>query len=338
MCGKWGLGNPGSTGLPNKQGFDYFFGYLDQRKAHKYYPEYLWENEKQIYFEDNKNGKEGIYSQDAIFEKALGFLEQHKNQPFFLYLPFTVPHAELTAPEDSFREYKGKFPETPFTPKKGQNYNSQQYPNAAYAAMITRMDRQIGTIFEKLKEYGIDDNTIVFFASDNGPSSEGGNSLEFFKSNGPLRGKKRDIYEGAIRVPMIVRYPGKIKAGTVSEKPWAFWDFLPTITELTHIKTPQGIDGISMLNTITGKSQEGHAYFYWEFRKSAKEFKQAARKGNWKGLRQNPDQPLELYNLAEDLGEENNVAKKHPEIVKEIEQILKEAHVKSRDWPMPGEV
>lgn len=335
MCGKWGLGDPGSTGVPAKQGFDYFFGYLDQHKAHNYYPEYLWENDKKVYFEDNKNGREGTYSQDIIFEKALNFLSTNKSNPFFLYLPFTIPHAELVVPQDSLQEYKGKFPEKPFLGNKRQDYRSQLYPDAAYAAMITRMDKQVGVIFEKLKEYGMDDKTIVFFASDNGPSNEGGNDLQLFDSNGPFRGKKAELYEAAIRIPMIVRYPGKIKAGMVSEEPWAFWDFLPTMTQLTHTQAPEGIDGIPMLKTIMGSPQKGHQYLYWEFSRNVKEFMQAGRKGDWKGIRLNPDKPIALYNLKEDLSEKNNLAKDYPEIAEEMEQIFINAHVENKNWPMP---
>ncbi len=332
IVGKWGLGDPGSPGVPNEQGFDYWFGYLNQENAHSYYPPFLWRNNEKVRLEENKDGKRGQYSHDLFAEESLKFIERNKSNPFFLYIPFTIPHAELLVPEDSLNEYKGKLAEKgPYPGKKG-GYSPQETPHAAYAAMVTRMDRDIGRIFEKLKELGIDDETIVFFTSDNGPNNTVGMDTPFFDSNGPLRGGKRDVYEGGIRVPMIVRWPGKIKADQVSNQAWAAWDFLPTAAALAGTESTDNIDGISMLPAILGKPQNDHEYLYWEYRQ--KGFQQAVRMGNWKAVRLGLDQPVELYDLATDIGETNNIAEEHPEIVKKMRKIFREAHVNSKHWPM----
>lgn len=332
MVGKWGLGEPGTTGMPNKQGFDFWFGYLNQGNAHSYYPPYLWRNEEKVILEGNKDGKRGQYSHDLFVEESLKFIERNKNNPFFLYIPFTIPHAELLVPEDSLNEYKGKLPEDgPYPGKKG-GYSPQETPHAAYAAMVTRMDRDIGRILKKLKELSIDDNTIVFFTSDNGPNNTAGMDTPFFDSNGPLRGGKRDVYEGGVRVPMIARWPGKLEAGSVSDQVWTAWDFLPTAAELAGVTPSENIDGISMVNALYGKPQQNHDYLYWEFRR--KGFQQAVRMGNWKAIRLDLDQPVELYNLETDIGETTDVSQEHPEIVKRMKEIFRKAHVNSEHWPM----
>lgn len=320
--GKWGLGGPWSEGRPNKQGFDYFFGYLGQMPAHFYYPEHLWRNMEKVVLD----GK--TYSHDLIAEEAMDFIMRNRKDPFFLYIPFTIPHAELAVPEDSLAQYKGKFEEKEYI---GQHYGSQKTPRAAFAGMVSRMDRDIGRIMKLLKELGIDENTIVIFSSDNGGHREGGAEPEFFNSCGPLRGIKRDLYEGGIRVPMIARWPGKIKAGTISEHVSAFWDFLPTCCELGEAKIPEAIDGISFVPTLLGREQKRHEYLYWEFYEQ--KGKQAVRWGDWKGVRLNvskdPDGPIELYNLKDDIGEANNIAGEHPEIVQKMRSIMKEARTES---------
>ncbi len=336
MIGKWGLGEPGSTGEPNKQGFDYFFGFLNQKRAHNYYPTYLWRNTEKVYYPENENDKRVTYAYDLFESEALEYIDKNKNKPFFLYLPLTTPHAELLVPEDSLDEYKGKFVEDkPFyADGNKEGFHTQLYPHAAYAAMITRMDRGIGRILSKLKEHNIDDNTIVFFTSDNGPSHAGGIDPEFFDSAGPFRGGKFDLYEGGIRIPMIVRWPGKIKPGIVSERPWAFWDFMPTAADLTGTKHSSHIDGLSVELVLFDKKAEQHKYFYWEFKANNKQFLQAVRMGNWKAVRNNVNEPVELYNLKDDISEKNNVADKHPDLVADALKYFKEAHVESHDWPM----
>lgn len=336
MIGKWGLGEPGTSGEPNRKGFDYFFGYLNQNHAHHYYPEYLFRNTEKVFFPENKDGKRVTYSYDLFEKEALSFLDNTKGKPFFLYLPLTTPHAELLVPEDSLNEYKGKFVEDkPYINDKGEGgYATQMTPHAAYAAMITRMDRGIGRIFDKLKDLGIDNNTIVFFSSDNGPSDAGGIDADFFNSAGPLRGAKHDLYEGGIRIPMIVRWPGKIQAGSESSQPLAFCDFLPTVTELVGVDNPSDIDGISVVPTLFGQKQKQHEYLYWEFKAGNKNFLQAVRMGDWKAIRINPESPIELYNLKNDLAEKNNVAAEYSHLTKIAEKYFEEAHVESKHWPM----
>jgi arylsulfatase A len=332
VIGKWGLGAPGSEGVPRKQGFDYFFGYNCQREAHFYYPTHLWRNEEKVLIKENENGRKEVYSHDLLTDDALDFIEKSKKQPFFLYLTFTIPHAELSVPDDSLSEYLGQFPEEPYP---GAHYGAQKAPRAAYGAMISRMDRDVGRIMELLKELGIDEHTIIFFSSDNGPHEEGGNEPEFFNSNGPFHGIKRDLYEGGIRVPLIVRWPGHIKPGSVSDHIAAFWDIMPTLCDIADIPLTKQIDGISILPELLGKKQATHDYLYWEFHEQGG--KQAVRMGNWKGVRlevfDKPDGPIELYNLANDVTEEKNLALQNPEIAQKIGQLMREAHIESDIFP-----
>ncbi len=327
--GKWGLGGPESSGEPNKQGFDHFFGYLCQRQAHRFYPDYLWRNGEKV--ELNRE----TYSHDLMAEETLDFIKKNKDRPFFLYIPFTIPHAELKVPVDSMDQYKGKFEEEPFA--GAGNYGAQRFPKAAYAGMVTRMDRDVGRIFDLLKELDIDDNTLVMFTSDNGPHHEGGNDPHFFNSNGSLKGIKRDLYEGGIRVPMLARWPEKIKAGTTTDHISAFWDFLPTCADLAGAEKPEEVDGISMAPLLQGspKRQKEHDFLYWEFHYSGgRGIKQAVRMGKWKAVRNGLGKPLELYNLNKDLGEEKNVASEHQEIIEKIEDYLKDARVESEIFPL----
>lgn len=338
--GKWGLGYPGSEGDPNKQGFDEFYGYNCQRYAHRYYPEHLWHNQEKINLKND--GTERItYAPDLIQEEALSFIEQHQDEPFFLYLPYTIPHAELAVPDDDIMaRFRGKFPEEPHSGNDyGENFNyggycSVENPRAVFAAMIVRLDRYVKEISNKLKEMGIDDNTIVMFTSDNGPHLEGGADPHFFNSNGPLRGHKRDLYEGGIRVPFIARWPGTIEPNRVSSHISDFSDFLPTVCDIAGVNIPENIDGISFLPELKGKEQKNHEYLYWEFTSAGG--KQAIRMGNWKGVKvninNNPDAPLLLYNLFKDKGEENNVADQYPEIVEELNRKMEEAHTPSEDF------
>ena len=341
--GKWGLGYPGSQGDPNNQGFDVFFGYNDQTLAHNYYPAFLNSNQDTVWLEDNFGTGEGTYAPIPIHEQALNFIEENKEKPFFMYYPSVMPHAELFAPEEYMEKYRGKFlPEKEFEgsdeghPRyKIGGYGSQPESHAAFAAMINLLDDQVGEILDKLKELGIDENTIVIFSSDNGPHLEGGADPDYFDSNGPLKGYKRDLYEGGIRMPMLVRWPDKIEAGTKTEHISAFWDFLPTAAEIAGAEIPENIDGISYLPTLLGNNnQNEHDYLYWEFHE--RNGRLAVRQGNWKLIRYDvlsPEQTTtELYNLATDLGETYNVAEENPEITQKLLQILETARVPSEDF------
>jgi len=336
LIGKWGLGGPDSVGIPNRQGFDYFYGYLGQRHAHNYYPEFLFRNQERVPLNntvpnDRQDGA-GVasvrnqYSADLMAREGLEFIDRNAGQPFFLYLSATLPHANDEAGKEGME-----------VPEYGI-YADKNWPEPekGLAAMITRLDSQVGQVMDRLQKHGIDDNTIVFFTSDNGPHAEGGNDPAFFDSNGPLRGIKRDLYEGGIRVPLIVRWPGQIKAGNVSHLPSAFWDFLPTAADLAGAESPAGIDGISYLPELLGKKQRNHEYLYWEF--APQGGKQAVRMGNWKGVRLNvhddPNGPIELYDLDTDLGEQHNIAGDHPDIVAQIEEIMNQAHTDSHLFPL----
>jgi arylsulfatase A len=328
--GKWGLGRVGTTGDPNKQGFDHFYGYICQRQAHTYYPNHLWRDDKIEWIEENKDGKEGAYSHDLIAEEALKFVRANKDGPFFLYVPFTIPHVALQVPEDSLAEYKGKWPDPPYTGDKG--YFPHDNPRACYAGMVTRMDRDVGRITALLKELGLEENTIVMFTSDNGPTFNGGADSKFFESARPLRGLKGSVYEGGIRVPCIVRWPGMVKAGSTSEHICAFWDFLPTCCELIGVDAPGDIDGISMLPTFLRKKkrQKKHKYLYWELRG-----RQGVRMGRWKAVRSKPGTRIELFDLDKDIGEKNDVAGARPEIVQKMAEIMRTGRIESEIFPLP---
>jgi arylsulfatase len=347
--GKWGLGYPGSEGDPNKQGFDLFYGYNCQREAHNFYPDHLWRNDKKIMLEGNDRGLTGKhYSHDLIEAEALQFIRDNKDKPFFLYAPFTIPHLALQVPEDSLAEYVGKWDDPPYDGKNG--YLPHPTPRAAYAAMITRMDRSVGRILALLKELKLDDDTLVIFASDNGgafgevdretfefkPGRLGGTDYVFFGSTGKFRAFKGSVYEGGIRVPFIARWPGKIKAGVVSELPAVFYDVLPTLCEVAGAKTPQNADGVSILPTLLGKGkQRKHEFLLWDFNGYGGQ--QAVRLGDWKGVRRNihrGNTKIELYNLATDVSETQDVAAQHPDLVKRIEKILSEQHVPSALFPL----
>jgi len=328
--GKWGLGRVGTTGDPNKQGFDHFYGYICQRQAHTYYPNHLWRDGKVEWIEANKDGKEGAFSHDLIADEALEFVKANKDRPFFLYVPFTIPHVALQVPEDSLAEYSGKWPDPPYTGNKG--YFPHPNPRACYAGMVTRMDRDVGRIMSLLKGLKLEGNTIVMFTSDNGPTFNGGSDSEFFESARPLRGLKGSIYEGGIRVPFIVRWPGRVKAGSTSEHICAFWDFLPTCCEVIGVNAPVDIDGISMLPTLLGQRsrQKKHEYLYWELRGQ-----QGVRMGRWKAVRLKPNQKIQLYDLDKDIGEQNDVAGANPDIVTKMAEIMRSGRTESEVFPLP---
>jgi uncharacterized sulfatase len=334
LVGKWGLGAEGSDGVPTRQGFDTFFGYLDQRHAHNYYPEFLFRGQDRVKLanvvpnaDDVGAGvatKQVDYSHDLFAAEALEFIEQHKEGPFFLYLALTIPHANNEAGKRGME-----------VPDLGQ-YADRDWPapQKRHAAMISRMDRDVGRLLDKLQELGIDEKTLVLFSSDNGPHSEGGNDPKFNGSSGPLRGIKRDLYEGGIRVPTIARWPGTIKPG-VSDHVGYLADVLPTLAALAAAKTPAGVDGVSFAPTLLGrdKEQSEHEYLYWEFyeRRGA----QAVRQGKWKAVRSPVDAPVELYDLETDRSEQHDLAEQHPEIAARLTAFIEKAHRPAEQWRFP---
>ena len=332
--GKWGLGYPGSESDPTKVGFDKFYGYNCQTLAHDYYPDHLWDNTTRVEFKENYDQKENTYSADLIHSKALEFMrEQAKaGKPFFTFLSYTLPHAELILPKDSvYDEYCRLIPAAEdkawadANPNRKGAYGATERPYASFASMVTKLDSYVGDVMDMLRELGIDDNTLVVFTSDNGPHKEGGANPDYFASYGPYRGIKRDLYEGGIRMPFIVRCPGTVPAGVDNDHIMAFWDMLPTFAEVAGSKDEIATDGISLVPTLTGKpGQKEHEYLYWEFHEGGG--KQAIRVGDWKGVRLNVGEPskttFELYNLAEDVHEDNNVAASHPEIAERLGKMM----------------
>jgi arylsulfatase A-like enzyme len=325
--GKWGIGEPGSLNVPGRKGFDYFFGYLDNVHAHNYYPSFLWRNDQKVKLPnvvpDEKpsgggvSSNKAVYSNDLFAEESLEYIDAHKDRPFFLYLPFTIPHAN-----DEAGKHGTEVPELGI-------YKNEDWPDVekGYAAMVTRLDGYVGQIVEKLKSDGLEDNTLVIFTSDNGPHKEGGHDPAFFEDWGPLRGFKRDLTEGGIREPMIVRWPGHTHAGTTCDYIGGFQDFLPTLARVAGVTPPERIDGINFVAAVEGNTatQPRHEYLYWEFyeRKTA----QAVRAGNWKAIRI----PMltgrtELYDLGADLHEDRDVAAEHPDVVKRLEEMMDAAH------------
>ena len=340
--GKWGLGHFGTTGDPNQQGFDLFYGFNCQVHAHNHYPRFLWRNHHKETLPGNDRTLYGeTYSQDKFVENGLNFIREHQDQPFFLYLPFAIPHLAIQSPEKSLAKYRGKIPEEDY---KHRGYIKHPHPRAGYAAMITHMDDGVGQIMALLKELKLDDNTIVFFTSDNGPAYDrlGGTDSQFFESAGPWRGFKGSLYEGGIRVPLVVQWPGHIQPGEVTDHLSAFWDVMPTIAALTGTKAPADIDGISFLPTLLDKPQQQkqHEYLYWEF--PAYTGQQAVHMGDWKGVRQNllkkkkPQMKIELYNLKTDPGEQHDVAEQNPEVVARIKSIMKTGRTPSKTFPFPA--
>jgi arylsulfatase A-like enzyme len=338
VIGKWGLGRPGTAGQPDRKGFDYSFGFLDHRHAHRQFTDHLYRNGQSVPTDVDRD-----YANDLFTREAQAFIEKPDARPFFLYLNYTVPHAEFRVPEDSLAPMRGKFPEQPFVnaaadarPTGPDNvslgYRSQPTPKAAFAAMITRMDRDIGMLRDGLHARGLDSRTLFLFISDNGPSQEGGADPTFFKSSGGLRGIKRDLYEGGIRVPMIASWPGTIPEGRVSAHPWAHWDIFPTLAELADAKAPAGLDGLSMTRALRGLSQATHPFLYWEFHERG--FQQAVRMGRWKAVRLAKDAALQIYDLQADPGEQHEMAAVHPDIVKAIEEYLRTARTDSALWPV----
>ncbi len=333
--GKWGVGHPPPPGNPQKHGFGYFFGYLDMWHAHNHFPDFLWKNDEKVHITGNvvkAVGRGGVavkrakYSHDLFVAEALGFIRRSVQQEkqFFLYLPFTIPHAN--------NEAGNKGMETPSDAPYTLMMDWKQ-PQKNHAAMITRLDRSMGDLLKLLDKLDIDEETLILFSSDNGPHSEGGADAGHFESSGGLRGQKRDLYEGGIRVPLIAHWPDTIEEGGVSQHIAASWDVLPTLAELAGAKPPDGIDGVSFLPTLIGKSheQEQHKYLYWEFHEGGS--RQAVRAGQWKAVRPF-GRALELFDIRNDAAESTNVAAKHPDVVTWMEGYMKEAHGKSKLFPL----
>jgi len=360
--GKWDLGHVGTSGDPARQGFDVFYGFKCHAFAHNYYPSHLWSNDTRVSLNNppfsahqklpadaDRNsaaayvrfsGKD--YAPDLISEQARKFIRDNKDHPFFLYYPTPVPHVALQVPEDSLKEFESSFPETPYDGSR--SYLPQRAPRAAYAAMITRMDREVGRIVSLVQELGLDENTIFIFTSDNGPAynGAGGTDTEFFNSTAGFRGRKGFYYEGGLRVPCLVRWKGKIAAGTTSDRVTGFEDWLPTLLELTSAggATPNGADGISFAPTLLGRKQPERPFLYRET--LAHGGQQGVRMGDWKLLRKNlnngpqdPQPPVtELYHLAKDPRETTNVVMQHPDVVKKLDRVSREQHSDSPLWPI----
>ncbi len=331
MIGKSGLGcNSEDATLPNDKGFDHYFGFLAHSAAHRNYPTMLYRNGEKIQLPGNQGMTGDTYANALFVEDAIQWISDNKQGPFFLHLSLTPPHADLTVPHKYMASFRGKFEETPNT--KGGYYH-QPEPRAAYAGMVAFIDESVGRVLDHLKELDIDKNTLVIFASDNGPHFEGGADPEFFNSNGPLRGGKRDLYEGGIRTAQIAWWPGTVPAGTQSDLVTAFWDFVPTALDLAGAEAPTGLDGISIAPTLLGRDelQQEHEYLYWEFYERGG--KQAVRIGDWKAVRlnvgTNRNAPIELYHLPTDPGEAQDVAADHPALVDRMSHAMKAAHTPS---------
>ena len=351
--GKWGLGIVPSEGNPLKQGFDTFFGYNSQFRAHRRYPAFLWQDNQKVPIPENGNYEhQVVYGEDLIQEKILDYIgKQNTQKPFFMWLTYTLPHAELVVPNDSLYQQYQHLPKKPFKgvdydkidlskPFGWAGYMSQPDTYGTYAAMVSRLDKYLGDIRKQLKAKGLDDNTIIIFASDNGAHREGGADPAFFNSSGGLRGIKRDLYEGGIRTPYIVYWKGKVAAGSVSNHVGAFWDMMPTFAEITNQKYAPNKHQVSFLPTLLGKKkQKEHKHLYWEFHEMGG--RQAVRYKNWKGVRLNMNKdknaPIELYNLTTDPAEQHNLAQQYPKVVKKIKKIMEESHSRSERFPFSWE-
>jgi arylsulfatase len=345
--GKWGLGFPGSEGDPTRQGFDEFFGYNCQREAHNFYPLHLWRNRDKVLLAGNTRGVTGDqYSHDLIEAEALRFIRANRDRPFFAFLPSTIPHLALQVPDDSLTEYAGLWEDPPYDGRNG--YLPHAQPRAAYAAMITRLDRSVGRVLALLKELAIDERTLVIFTSDNGaafgrvtpdfdflPGRLGGTDYVFFKSTGPFRAFKGSVYEGGLRVPFIARWPGRIARGAVSDAPAAGYDIFPTLASAART-TAGDVDGVDLLPLLNGTTRTlSREFLFWDFNGYGGQ--QAVRLGRWKGVRRNLHRvvsPIELYDLATDVGETLDVASRHPEIVRRMAGIMAREHAPSATFPM----
>lgn len=345
--GKWGLGMVGTSGAPDQKGFDVFFGYNCQRQSHRYYPTHLWDNNEQLVLEGNDLTHKAVYAPELIQQRTLAFIEENRDRPFFLFIPTVLPHAELQGPEDEhYRQYAGRFDEQPHSGNgygpdaTVPGYASVADPRATFAVMVSRLDAYVGQVLAKLDELGLAENTLVLFSSDNGSHREGGADPDFFNSSGGLRGNKRDLYEGGIRVPFIARWPGHVAAGSTSDFAGAFWDIMPTMVELAGLSAPRYTDGVSILPILRGDTtvQRQHPYLYWEFHEGGG--RQAVRVGNWKAVRLNvksSDPHVALYDLASDPAETTDIAAEHADIVSQLTDYMGQAHRESDVFPLTGQ-
>jgi arylsulfatase A len=339
--GKWGLGGPGSSGDPMKHGLDFFFGYNCQRVAHNHYPTYLWRNTTRVPLEGNfekpKSGNEcgANYAQDLFDKEAIAFLRENKDRPFFLYCPYIITHLALQVPKEALAEYEGKWDDPPYVGGKG--YLPHSRPRAAYAAMTSYLDRSVGKILEELKRLGLEENTLVIFSSDNGPTFDvGGADSTFFESTEGRRGRKGSLFEGGLRVPLLARWPGKIAAGATSDVLSANYDWLPTLYAAAGVKdVPEGIDGVNLLSHLMGGEAPKREFLYWE--SPAGQQSQAVRMGKWKAVRPSlkmtPDKLL-LFDLEQDVAESKDLAAANPEVVKRMREIMEREHVASEEFPL----
>ncbi|MBB08551.1 MAG: N-acetylgalactosamine-6-sulfatase [Roseibacillus sp.] len=322
--GKWAMGGVGTSGFPLKNGFDFWMGYLDQGEAHNYYPTHLWRNGQRYPLAGNVlsdhpaargrvASRKVTWSHPVMTEQAFGFIRENREQPFLLHVHWTIPHAN----NEGGRVHGDGMEVPDYGPYEDRDWKNT---SKGQAAMVTWMDRDVGRLVDLLRELKIDRRTLVVFTSDNGPHSEGGHKHEVFDANGPLRGFKRDLYEGGIRVPTIAWWPGVVEPGTTCSEPLAFWDFLPTACELAGVKTPEGLDGFSFVNALSGKPQRSHDYLYWKYGK-----KEAVRSGQWKLIRTSPGKPVELYDLKTDPGEQRDVADGYQEEVKRLRGYMAKA-------------
>jgi len=338
--GKWGLGHLDTSGAPTEQGFDLFYGYYCQRHAHNHYPQFLWRNgqKETLPGNDGKSLEGQTYSQDKFIENALDFIRERRDRPFFVYLPLTVPHLSIQVPSESLAEYASTIPESPY--ERESNYVEHPSPRAGYAAMVTHMDRGIGQIVDLVRELGLDERTLILFTSDNGPTYDrlGGADSDFFNSTAGLRGRKGSVYEGGLRVPLIARCPGRISAGGEVDEPCAMWDLLPTLCEAAGAKPPAEIDGVSLLNALTGNQPlPSRDCLYWEF--PAYGGQQALRAGNWKAVRTDlagGSKRWQLYDLSNDATESFDVAEEHPQVVERLVKLADAAHRESQTFPLPS--
>jgi arylsulfatase A-like enzyme len=329
LSGKWGLGGYDMDSHPNDKGFDQFFGYLNQVHAHNSYPDYLWDNKTEHFLKDNWFDQKKSFSNDMFTDRALKFIDKAARDPFFLYLAYTIPHAD---------NERGALTKNGMeTPDQGP-YAGESWPEVEknFAAAVTRMDRQVGQVLAALDKNGVRENTLVIFTSDNGPHKDGGHDPKFFSSSGAVRGTKRDLYDGGIRVPTIANWKGRVRPGQTSDFAWAFWDFLPTAAELAGVKTAPQSDGISIVPTLLGRTQKPHDYLYWEFFEGG--FQQAVRQGDWKLVRQAPRHRLELFDIKADPTESRDLAAQNPEVVKRLEGLFRSARTDHPQFPTDRKV
>ena len=326
LFGKWGLGGPGTGSVPNTRGFDHFYGYLDQQHAHNAYPEHLWENQNEVFLTDNWFHARKQFAPDLFADRAVKFVSERREKPFFLYFATILPHAN----NELGRVHANGMESPDLGPYRDEKWEEVE---RTFAAAVTRVDGYVGRVLDALEKSGQAENTLIVFSSDNGPHAEGNHKSTFFESSGGMRGIKRDLYEGGIRVPAITRWKGTIKPGQVSQAPWAFWDFLPTACAVTGAAAAAGLDGVNASSTLLEGKAVQRDYFYWEFHEGG--FAQAVRQGNWKLVRQKPKFAYELYDLAKDPGERTDVSGANGEVVARLRRVMESARTTHPAFPVP---